>query len=226
MVCLETEARENLQIKEKFGHCLSYILPSTGNPVVHWPSYSKLYQQLCEGITLNNGTKIYWFDKKGKGNGYFLLPKSLSIAWIDDRRYWKWIFVELSGKKLEVAELIRVSWLDARGKIKEYMLSPGIVYEVLCHLLLKPGASGWHEPINFGLTFPDGKTYVNQESLECRPRDVWFTVKVGEFKVDDRHGCDSTKEYEFSMYNHGGHWKTEMILKGYEIRPKQSSCGC
>lgn len=57
MVCLETEARENLQIKEKFGHCLSYILPSTGNPVVHWPSYSKLYQQLCEGITLNNGTK-------------------------------------------------------------------------------------------------------------------------------------------------------------------------
>ena len=123
-----------------------------------------------------------------------------------------------------MAELVKVRWLDVRVRIKEYMLSAGVTYELLCHLLLKSCASGWHEPINFGLTLPNGTKFVNSESLECKPRDVWFTIKVEEFKIGDKHGCLNAKEYEFSMYNHNQHWKSGLIFKSFEIRPKQPCC--
>ena len=57
MVSSELEARENSETKEKYGHCLSYILPTTGDHEVHWPSPSELYKQLCDGTSLNNGSK-------------------------------------------------------------------------------------------------------------------------------------------------------------------------
>nr|CDK12646.1 phloem lectin [Cucumis sativus] len=225
MVCIETEARESLQIQESYGHCLTYILPKTLNVTVHWPTYAKLYQQLIAGITLNKGTKLYWFDKKGKGNRYVLLPKSHTIIWIDDCQYWKWIPGEIYGKKIDVAQLIKVCWLDISGKLKQYALSSGVLYEVLCHVCVTPCASGWQEPVIFVITLPDGKKIETKESLQCKPRDVWFTIKIGEFKVD-KHDCNSDKEYEFRVYNHSSQWKTGLKFKGFEIRLKQSSCGC
>ncbi|XP_038893816.1 lectin-like [Benincasa hispida] len=230
MADLEKEARENLGVKVEYGHCLKPILTENADGVVQWPSFINLYQQLIAGIYLDNGTKKYWFDKITKSNSYFIYPKGLSIAWIDDSRYWRWTIVEQFGRRVEAAELIRVSWFDVRGKIKAYFLSPGITYEIYYDLFLRSSASGWNEAVVFSIKLPNGFTIAKSEVLQNKPREQWFQIKIGEFKVDDKYGCNSVEEYEYSMLNHGGHWKTGLIVRGVGIQAKQPSlqigCGC
>lgn len=35
-------------------------------------------------------TQKYIFDKKLNSHWYFIFARALSIAWIEDKRYWKW----------------------------------------------------------------------------------------------------------------------------------------
>ncbi|KAG6583768.1 hypothetical protein SDJN03_19700, partial [Cucurbita argyrosperma subsp. sororia] len=103
----------------------------------------------------------------------------------------------------DVAELIEVSWLDIRGKINESMLSPNVVYEV-------------------ALQKPNGRKIVRQECLLGKPQNQWFEIVV-EFKVGN-HGCGSSGDIEFAFYEHGGHWKRGLLVKGVRIGAK--GCGC
>ncbi|KAA0047061.1 protein PHLOEM PROTEIN 2-LIKE A1-like [Cucumis melo var. makuwa] len=118
-----------------------------------------------------------------------------------------------------------ITWLEAHGKIRQHMLSSTLTYDVLFELLIKPYVTGFIKPTTFALTFPKAAKVVIKENLESRPRSIWFTIKVGEIKVEDKHDCDSDKEYEFSMYNHSEDRKSGLIFKGIHIRPKQPSYG-
>ncbi|XP_022927634.1 lectin-like [Cucurbita moschata] len=213
----EREAREKLGGEVKLGHCLDVILKNA-DVALHYPSFVKLYDQLVAGILLNKGAIRYIFDKKLNSNWYFIFARALSIAWIEDKRYWKW--GSCGGS--EVAELIEVSWLDIRGKINESMLSPNAVYEVALHVQLNDRASGWDAPLNIELKKPDGSKIVRQECLSGKPRNQWFEIVV-EYKVGN-HGCGSSGEIEFAFYEHGGHWKRGLLVKGVRIGAK--GCGC
>nr|BAK79141.1 phloem lectin-like protein [Benincasa hispida] len=146
----------------------------------------------------------------------FIPARDLTIAWIDDPQYWKWTSKEIDGKKVEVAELIRVYWLNIAGSINVQKLSPGITYEIVFDVLLKESAYDWKNPVNLELKQPDGLTIVTHESLENQSRDTWFQIKVGEFKVDDVGG-----KLAFTLYEHGQYWKSGLVVRGVEILPKK-----
>ncbi|KAE8653329.1 hypothetical protein Csa_023191 [Cucumis sativus] len=209
------EERENLKLIEKY-QCFKCILPIDGDHASHSGLIdAKLFKQLCDGIYIDNGNKMYWFDEKAKGNAFFIPPRGLKISF-DRQKLIRWKDSEFNGE---------ITFLEARGKIKQHMLSSTLTYDVLFELLCKPYATGYHVPTNFEITYPKAITVVIKENLESRPPNEWFTIKVGEIKVDDKHDCDSDKEYEFSMNIHSEDRKSELVFKGVQIRPKQPSYG-
>ena len=96
-------------------------------------------------------------------------------------------------------------------------LSPGVVYEIVYEVKLTKGASGWDLPIKLQLALPDGRVQERQVSLLEKPRKEWFQLNVGNFQSKD----GESGEICFSIFEHGGHWKTGLIIKGAILRPKK-----
>ncbi|CAK8572239.1 unnamed protein product [Lathyrus sativus] len=56
------------------------------------PSRKALYLALSDRpIIIDNGLKSFQLDRKSGKICYMLAARSLTIAWVDDERYWKWI---------------------------------------------------------------------------------------------------------------------------------------
>ncbi|KAF5187325.1 hypothetical protein FRX31_023086 [Thalictrum thalictroides] len=54
-----------------------------------------------------------------------LLPRGLTIIWGDDKQYWTWpTFEEPDGVVVEMAELLKVCWLEVNGSLDLSLLSP------------------------------------------------------------------------------------------------------
>ncbi|XP_071716952.1 putative F-box protein PP2-B12 [Rutidosis leptorrhynchoides] len=94
-------------------------------------SYStkkQLYLCLCDRpIIIDGGNKSFSLDKRTGKKCYMLAARDLFIVWSDTPHYWRWISLPES-RFSEVAELIRVCWLEVYGRIKTSMLSPDTVY--------------------------------------------------------------------------------------------------
>ncbi|KAI9377972.1 hypothetical protein POPTR_018G016000v4 [Populus trichocarpa] len=91
-------------------------------------SKRELYFSLCDNpILVENGRKSFSLEKKSGKKCYMLSAMDLVITWSDTPRYWKWNSNPAS-RFPEVAELIKVCWLEIRGKINTCMLSPSILY--------------------------------------------------------------------------------------------------
>ncbi|OVA11832.1 C2 calcium-dependent membrane targeting [Macleaya cordata] len=151
--------------------------------------------------------------------------------------------------EVEVAELLAVCWLDVNGKLDISHLCPGgVEYEVVFVVKLKEEdeATGWEIPVNLRLVLPDGTTQEHQVCLEAMPRSQWLELRAGEFKTlplpekhhTDRHHHHHRKatggdhhdeqqlqaekaEIQFSLFEHGGHWKGGLVVKGVIVRPKK-----
>ena len=96
-------------------------------------------------------------------------------------------------------------------------LSPGVVYEIVYEVKLTKGDSGWDLPIKLQLALPDGRVQERQVSLLEKPRKEWFQLNVGNFQSKD----GESGEICFSIFEHGGNWKTGLIIKGAILRPKK-----
>ncbi|XP_028759271.1 protein PHLOEM PROTEIN 2-LIKE A1-like [Neltuma alba] len=179
----------------------------------------KLYDQLySSGLFLSHKTKKFWMNKKSNCNCFMLYARALSITWGEDHRYWKWIQLqESSGTMIEAAELKRVCWLEVHGRLDTRKLTPGVMYQVCFHVMLKDPAQGWEVPVNVRLVLPGGKRQEHKENLISKMRVQWMEIPVGQF-VAPTH--DEGGEMEFSLYEiEGGAWKQGLVIKGVSIKP-------
>ncbi|TXG66478.1 hypothetical protein EZV62_007753 [Acer yangbiense] len=171
------------------------------------------------GIFHSIAVEKKWIDNKSGCHCFMLYSRSLYITW-GHSQYWTWnCFKETSDDNIEVAKLSHVCWLDVRGKFRISDLSPGIVYEVVYVVKLTKGASGWEFPITLRLSLPSGEVRDRQVSLLEKPRGKWIELNVGNFLT--RTG--ETREVCFDIYQHGGHWKTGLIIRGAILRPQHHS---
>ncbi|MEX6631772.1 PP2 domain-containing protein, partial [Providencia rettgeri] len=200
----------------KYGHCLQ-VLCKDSDVQLLWPSYDELYAQVSSGIIFNN--KKYKLDKKTNSNWWWIYPRALSIAWVSDARYWKWINFTEAGEKWDVPELIQVSWFDVRVKISSPILSSRVVYVIYFIVKILPGASGWEVPVTLELKRPNGCKIESKLILNSLKRGEWVEIAAGDLSVDNC-SCESGGEIEVGLYQHDGRWKKGLIIKGVEIRPK------
>ncbi|KAF7841428.1 protein PHLOEM PROTEIN 2-LIKE A1-like [Senna tora] len=213
-----------------FTQSLQDILKNADSPIDK-SSEHKIYDQLYSGIFLHHKTQAcksffllisipelnkYWMNKKSNSNCFMFYARALSISWADNEKYWRWVSLEESnGTMIEVAELERVCWLEVHGRLDTRKLSPGILYEVSFHVMLKDRTQGWEVPINMRLFLPGGKIkQEHKENLKDKVRGRWMEIPVGQF-IASNHG-----EIEFSMYEYdGGIWKSGLLIKGVSIKP-------
>ncbi|KAE8037265.1 hypothetical protein FH972_009866 [Carpinus fangiana] len=167
-------------------------------------------------IFLEHKKKKKWADEKTGHSCFMLYARSLNIC-SSHSEYWIWnCFKETSEENIEVAKLSHVCWLDVRGKLSVSELSPEVVYEIVYVVKLTKGASGWEFPILLRLSLPDGRVQEHQVSLLEKPRRQWIELNVGNFQTKN----GESGEVGFDIYQHGGHWKKGLIIKGAIFRPK------
>ncbi|KAE8037270.1 hypothetical protein FH972_009871 [Carpinus fangiana] len=170
-----------------------------------------------EEIFLEHKRKKKWADEETGHICFMFYPRSLFVTW-GNREYWIWnCFKETSEENIEVAKLSHVCWLDMRGKLSLSELSPEVVYEIVYVVKLTKGASGWEFPILLRLSLPNGRVQERQVSLLEKPRRQWMELNVGNFQTKN----GESGEVGFDIYQHGGHWKKGLIIKGAIFRPKQ-----
>ncbi|MCL7030607.1 hypothetical protein MKW94_028105 [Papaver nudicaule] len=175
------------------------------------------------GIFLNQNKEKCWIDSSGR-NCFMLFPRSLQIAWEEDTRYWTWLsIIEPSASddvEIEVPELVKVCYLGVSGIIDISKLSPGIKYEVVFLVMFREDSYGWEAPVDVCLVHPDGQRLIQKTNLQNMPKAQWIEIHVGDFQTSQQPG-DQGKEVSFIMSEHGGHWKSGLVIEGAIIRPKK-----
>ncbi|XP_042519708.1 uncharacterized protein LOC122093428 [Macadamia integrifolia] len=157
-------------------------------------------------------------EEKLNKNCFRLIARDLSITWGENNCHWCWSCLkETNDVYVEVAELLKVCWLDVLGKFDTSNLPSGIMYEVAFIVMLKDSATGWEVPVHLRLALPDGKTQEHEEYLLSKPRGEWMKLKVGEFQAYP----GKSRDIQFSLFEiEKGNWKSGLIIKGVTIRPK------
>lgn len=119
---------------------------------------------------------------------------------------------------VEVAELLKVCWLEVHGKFETAKLSPGVMYEVaFVVMMMEDPAHRWEVPVNLKLALPDGNTQERKENLSLKPKGQWIEIPVGRFRTSS----ESIGEIEFSLFEYeDGNWKRGLVVKGVIIQPK------
>ncbi|KAJ4955863.1 hypothetical protein NE237_012646 [Protea cynaroides] len=91
-------------------------------------SKKELFLHLCDNpLLIDNGTKTFMLEKSSGKKSYMIGAKELSIIWGDSPEYWNWRSLS-EARFSEVAELLKVRWLEIHGKMKTKMLSPKTNY--------------------------------------------------------------------------------------------------
>ncbi|KAJ6856302.1 hypothetical protein NC651_038029 [Populus alba x Populus x berolinensis] len=208
-------------------------------------SKRELYFSLCDNpILVDNGRKSFSLEKKSGKKCYMLSAMDLVITWSDSPHYWKWNSNPAS-RFPEVAELIKLSWLEIRGKINTSMLSPSILYTA--NLVFKFSISAYglvDQPVEVAMKLDGDKicehsvrwnaerrpvdffNYSCRRSIPARESDGhypkkrgdgWLEIELGDFLCTE--GEDG--ELEMRVFDGINYWKHGLIVEGIEIRPKE-----
>uniref|UniRef100_A0A0D3HQX1 DUF1618 domain-containing protein n=1 Tax=Oryza barthii TaxID=65489 RepID=A0A0D3HQX1_9ORYZ len=95
---------------------------------VHFTSEKKLLVSLVKDhVLLDQHSKSLWLERTSLAKCYLLSSRSLAIAWEDHPLKWRWISLPDSRFE-EVAELLKVCWLDLCGRVNCRELSPNTEY--------------------------------------------------------------------------------------------------
>ncbi|KAI3877081.1 hypothetical protein MKX03_027607 [Papaver bracteatum] len=101
----------------------------------------ELLARRTSGIFSNQNKEKRWIDSCGR-NCFMLFPRSFSLAWKQDTRYWTWLSItepsaSSNNAEIEVPELKQVCWLDMYGTLDISKLTPGVNYEVVFIVMLR-----------------------------------------------------------------------------------------
>ncbi|XP_042500833.1 protein PHLOEM PROTEIN 2-LIKE A1-like isoform X2 [Macadamia integrifolia] len=150
-----------------------------------------------------------------QNNHFSVIANDLSIEWGSDQRYWRWS--SSNNCNLAEVELIKVYWLEVKGKFDTSKISSGIVYEVAFVVMLKDNACGWEVPVTLQLFLPNGEVQEHKECLLNKPKNQWITLYIGEFKKC----AEKAGEIEFSLFeNEKQDLKKGLVIKSVIILPK------
>lgn len=115
-----------------------------------------------------------------------------------------------------MAELKKTDRLTVLGNISMSELTPGIFYEVIYVLKLKPGGCGWEHPVTLILSVPGEAAKSRRVNFYELPKGKWIQVPVGNFKT--KHG--ETGSVSFHLLQHEAHEKKGLVLGSAVVRPK------
>lgn len=93
-------------------------------------------------------------------------------------------------------------------------MSSGVVYETAYMVKLTNGGYGWELPITLLIKLTDGKSCLKIQEIQAK--DQWIELVGSRFEAKE----GEAGEVCFDLYEHGGHWKSGLIVKGIIIRPK------
>ncbi|XP_075644218.1 uncharacterized protein PHLOEM PROTEIN 2-LIKE A4-like [Castanea sativa] len=177
-------------------------------------SPDKLYEQLYDGVFVEEGNKLKFFvDKKLNKNGFVYFARALYICWADTPQYWTWTKEkDTSGEDIEVAELLSVCWLEITGEIWTVKLTPGTLYEIVFVIMIKEGGNISNYTLQLTIDGSKGRS----QSLKDTPRNEWLEMQVGEFMMaPERVGW-----LKFRLEEYSPDWKNGLVVKCVIIRPK------
>ncbi|GMY35114.1 protein phloem protein 2-like a1 [Fagus crenata] len=179
-------------------------------------SPDKLCDQLYAGVFLEPNKLKYFVDKKLNKNCFVVFARKLLISWYDNPEYWKWTKEkDTRGEDIEVAELVKVLWLDIQGTFQTIDLSPGTVYEVV--FIVKIEDYSWRDnSVTLTLILPRSKSITRHVKLNKKPLGKWIEIQVGEFIMSP----ENVGEITFKLGEYSSEWKTRLVLKCAIIRPK------
>ncbi|XP_024037503.1 F-box protein At2g02240 [Citrus clementina] len=222
-------------------------------------SKKELYFSLCHNpILIDEGKKqSFSLDKQSGKKCYMISARDLLIIWSSTSAYWRWISIPEAiilaiskNRFLEVAELIRVCWLEIRGKISTRSLSPGTLYTAYLVYKLTAGSYGFeYQPVAVSVGLVSGETqtqtvYLHEErglrqgyhgllnrssSQASTPKenDGYFPKERKdewlEIELGDFFNEEDVEDGELEMSVlelAGGHWKCGLVIQGIDIRPK------
>ncbi|KAM7526654.1 hypothetical protein LguiA_016556 [Lonicera macranthoides] len=145
---------------------------SSSQPPLAFPRKKELYFHLSDHpLIIDSGTKSFSLDKMSGKKCYMLAATDLAIVWGDTPIYWQWTSLPESRFK-EVAELVKVCWLEIRGKIGTRMLSPDTIYAAYLVFNSKAGTFGFEDypaQVSVGICGGESKTrtvYLDPESSQ------------------------------------------------------------
>ncbi|KAL3736712.1 hypothetical protein ACJRO7_025625 [Eucalyptus globulus] len=124
----------------------------------------------------------------------------------------------------EVAELIKVLWLEIRGTISSRMLSPRTLYAAYLVFKLTGNYNGFELPrFEVGAGFVGDEAGKRERSVVylsrsyASRRDGWSEIELGDFLTKDVQDG----EVEMSVQDaRGNRWMVGLVVEGIEIRPK------
>ncbi|CAI9768985.1 unnamed protein product [Fraxinus pennsylvanica] len=213
-------------------------------------SKKELYFHLCDNPNIiDSGTKSFSLEK-GTGKKCFMLAaRDLYILWGDIPQYWAWI--SLPGSRFpEVAELLKVTRFEVRGKINASMLSSGTKYSAYMVFSTKSGFHGFdYQPAeaSVGISGHDGQKRTvcldlhsyqySRVNHRMPPRFyIWLhgNVPIDHSAEYPKLRADGWMEVELGEFlvegkqdwdveislMKGGYWKWGLLIQGIEIRPK------
>ncbi|CAI8603229.1 unnamed protein product [Vicia faba] len=196
-------------------------------------SDAALYLALSDRpIIVDNGLKSFQLDRKSGKICYMLGARSLSICWVHDERYWKWITMRTS-RFPEAAKLLNVCWLEICGTINTIALSPNTEYAAYLvfkmvdphRFQIRPAelsvfVEGGHSSTKNVCLDPnvDDRSHNRVVGLQCPNvrSDGWLEIEMGEFF---NSGIEN-EEVHMKVLEKGAYWKRGLIVEGIEIRPK------
>ncbi|KAK9062820.1 hypothetical protein SSX86_020010 [Deinandra increscens subsp. villosa] len=212
-------------------------------------SKKEIYLRLCDyPVIIDGGNKSFWLHKLSGKKCYMLAARDLSIIWGDTPIYWRWTSVPES-RFAEVAELLRVCWLEVHGRIDTSLLSIDTLYAAYLVYKSTPHTYGFgYHPaeVSVHLSGVENQTDRQTRTVFLDPeasqrqryeheqfahtadppqdgpkcrQDGWLEIELGEFY--NEKGQEG--EVDMSMMEvKGGNWKSGLIIQGIEIRPKAS----
>ncbi|XP_038876763.1 lectin-like [Benincasa hispida] len=112
---------------------------------------------------------------------------------------------------IEEAELLRVSWFDCFLDLSSSNFKPNTLYTVNIEVKLRDGCNGWDGSLIKKIVLPDGNVIKSEEILYGRPKNVWFNILIGKFKLDQ----SGLVRFQLSQYD--TNWKSGIIIRALVV---------
>ncbi|XP_068657717.1 uncharacterized protein PHLOEM PROTEIN 2-LIKE A4-like [Aristolochia californica] len=169
--------------------------------------------------------KAYPAEKwcKQDNDALYISVKALSIAWGNDKRYWRLTDVPEGIENDQSAELLQVNWLDVSckldcSKINYFNQPEPKTYEIFWVIKFNVDSFGWHKaPVKFTVV-SEGKKWQKAKKLEqFRKDDRLVEIPGGEFTVAP--GKNTSVSFGLSETKTNW-WKGNIVIAGAKIKPK------
>ncbi|KAK9137856.1 hypothetical protein Sjap_008450 [Stephania japonica] len=162
-------------------------------------SKKELYFYLCDHpILIDGGTKSFRVDRSSGKKIYMIGARELSIVWGGTPQYWRWTSLP-EARFPEVAELVRVCWLEIKGKMDTRMLSPETAYTAYLVMKSVEGAYGFeHPPAEASVKITSTNTDITTIKNDVDGVDWWMANDQGGRSVYLDRACAMRRHFQLA----------------------------